>query len=224
VSKSCPDCGAAVELSEQEARLLTGTCPSCGKAVTVVSGVHLSVGPAEGGPAGEATPGAAGPACAECGGPLSIEIDGRSLTVSCESCDTSEKFYKSPPKEGHGRSGEREPSFDRPRGPRPEGGFRPMSSRPCRQCGAPLRFSTDDQGLLTGECDSCGNRFTLPPRSGARGGGFRAPRPEGPYGRRRDSRYGGGGGRPPRPGGRRFRPRDGADEDDERPRRRPRRE
>jgi len=228
VPKSCPDCGAAVEFAEQEARLLTGTCAGCGKMVTVVTGVHLEPGTAEGSLEGTAseTTAPAGPACAECGGPLAIEIDGRRLTASCDSCDATTEFFQGGADE---RPAPRERSFDGPRRGRGEDGMRGANARPCRQCGAPLRFTTSEDGVLTGECDSCGNRFTLPPRrDSGRGGGFGGPGRRGPPGRyppRRDYRSGGDR-RPSRPGGSRYRPRDRDDSDDgeDRPRRRPRRD
>lgn len=169
--KSCPECGSAVELAEEEVRLLTGTCPGCGKPITIVSGARVEPGAPsapEGGAESEETVRSGGPECPECGGPLSITLEGRTLTAACESCDTTLRFYRGR-EEGDEGEPVRRPSFDRPR--RDAGGppLRPMNARPCRRCGAPLRFTTDESGILTGECDSCGNRFTLPPRSG-RGG------------------------------------------------------
>ena len=231
MAKSCPDCGAAVEFAEQEARLLTGTCAGCGKMVTVVAGVHLEPGTAEETSAGgsTSTPApASGPTCEECGAPLSIQIDGRTLTAECESCDTMLQFFQGEPDSAPERP-PRGRSFDGGRRTGGGEGFRPMNSRPCRQCGAPLRFTTSEDGVLTGECDSCGNRFTLPPRrDSGRGGGFGGSGRRGPpgrYGPRRDYRSGGGRG-PPRGSGGKYRPRDrdSFESDDERPRRRPRRE
>jgi hypothetical protein len=197
--------------------------------VTVVTGVHVEPGSADetAEPGTVPSGGPAGPACAECGGPLTIEIDGRTLTAECDSCDTTIQFFQGDPDSRPSRP-PRERSFD---GPRREGGgegFRPMNARPCRQCGAPLKFTTGEDGVLTGECESCGNRFTLPPRRDSGRGGFGGPGRRGPPGRfapRRDYRSGGDR-RPPRPGGSRYRPRDrdSSEGDDERPRRRPRRE
>ena len=64
------------------------------------------------------------------------------------------------------------------RGAPSEGG--PMRSagpraRPCRECGAPLRFSTGPDGAISGECDACGNKFTLPPKREGFRGGSRGP-------------------------------------------------
>jgi len=223
--KSCPECGSAVELAEQEARLLTGTCPGCSKSITLVTGVRLEPGsperPVAVGEAGTA-PGGSSPECPECGGPLSIAIDGHVLTAECDSCDTTIRFFQdrgeaAPDESRRGRSVDR--PFRQDRGDR----FRPMNARPCRQCGAPLRFTTDESGILTGECDSCGNRFTLPPRSGRdgdRGAGRGRGRPPGRYGSGGGYRYAG---RPrgARPEGGRYRPRD---EESGPPRRRRRRD
>ena len=99
-------------------------------------------------------------------------------------------------------------------------------SRPCRQCGAPLRFTTNEEGLLVGECEACGNRFTLPPRTegGRREGGFgrddrgsRGRRFGPPSGRSK-------GGRSYAPRGRSFRRYDSDEAPRDRDRRRRRRE
>jgi hypothetical protein len=117
-----------------------------------------------------------------------------------------------------GRALPRGPRGRPPRGPeRPRFGgggeersFRP-NARPCRQCGGPLDFDTNEDGSVTGRCRSCGNTFTMRPREEQRPRSF-------------DRRPGWGG----RPGGPRYssgprRPYQG-NRDDDRPRRRRRRE
>lgn len=221
--------------------MLTGTCPECHRVTTLVEGT-LPIGTAAPG-AGDAraagdtaaspTP---GPECADCGGILTVTArDDGKLQVACAECETTTTFIpegsespRRPPErsERYGRPGRRE---------EPEGGA--PRSRPCRQCGAPLSFTTDENGNLTGECAACGNRFTLPPRRD--GPSNRDRGPGGRYPSRGPPRYGrspGGWSRGPPRGGRPryggsgggYRRRDSAsgreDEDDDRPRRRPRRE
>ena len=233
---TCPGCGAEVEYAVQEARVLTGTCPDCHRVTTLVEGT-LPLGTADPSTAPEAAPAAAspttGPECADCGGILAVTAgDDGTLEVTCAECETTTTFVPqgSPPP--------RSPApdrYERPRRREMPGGEGPRS-RPCRQCGAPLTFTTDENGNLTGECASCGNRFTLPPRrdgppgrdrgSGGRFGDRGPPR----YGR--DSRGFSGAGRGGRPryggsgGGYRRRDSDseGSDGGDDRRRRRPRRE
>ena len=226
MTNTCPDCGASMELEQREVRLRTGVCPSCAKEFAFVEGTtvsaHLGAPPAAAeGEAGdeenvrEVVEG--GPECDECGSPFQFREGARgSIIAVCPECETSTEFV---PKPERPLPSKREPS--RFEGPAPRG-------RPCRQCGAPLTFSTGEDGLLVGECASCGNRFTLPPRpEGGRGGGRYGGAPS--FGRR-DFRRGGGGGRPytGRGGDRRFRGSDRrgppryADEDRPRKRRRPR--
>jgi uncharacterized membrane protein YgcG len=248
---TCPGCGAEVSFAVQETRVLTGTCAGCQRVTTLIEG-PLPLGTAVPG-AGEETPseGAVageGPECAECGSPLTVAAreDGM-LEVSCAECETVTTFVpegSSPPRAPRDRE-ERSPSRgDRPRrreesSSSGDAGF--SNARPCRQCGAPLKFTTDAEGVLTGECSSCGNRFTLPPRRdsgsgrGDRGGYSSRGPPR--YGRKPGGWSGGGGsgggssgGRPSRYGGssggyaRRERSSDGDDSGDDRRRRRPRRE
>ena len=240
---TCPGCGAEVSYTVQETRVLTGTCSDCHRVTTLVEGA-LPLGtptPADGNaaPADDApSPAAAGPECAECGEVLTITArDDGFLEVACTECETTTTFV---PEGSVPSPGSRQPAdrYDRPRRrdrPASEGA---PAARPCRQCGAPLRFTTDDEGMLTGECTSCGNRFTLPPRR--EGGVGRAERgerdrfaPRGPprYGRKPGSWSGRGSEGRPRYGSRSgaYRRRDassgGASFDrDDRPRRRRRRE
>ena len=226
MTNTCPDCGASMELEQREVRLRTGVCPSCAKEFAFVEGATVSshLGAAmpaaegEGEDEGGVPPAVeGGPECDECGSPFQFREGPRnSIIATCPECETSTEFVpkreRPPPSEG-------EPA-------RFEGGA--PRGRPCRQCGAPLKFSTGEDGMLVGECASCGNRFTLPPRPGGERGGGRYGGPS-RYGRRDFRR--GGGGRPPYPGrggnrpyrryDRRGPPRD-ADEDRPRRRRRPR--
>jgi hypothetical protein len=119
------------------------------------------------------------------------------------------------PRPGRGppRAGPRGRPPRGPSGPRFGGGersFRP-NARPCRQCGGPLDFDTNEDGSVTGRCRSCGNTFTMRPRE-----------EQGPRSFARRPGWGG------RPGGPRYssgprRPYQG-NRDDERPRRRRRRD
>jgi hypothetical protein len=186
---ACPGCGSEVSYQVQETRVLTGTCAGCHRVTTLVEG-PLPLGSA---PSGTESEGAAaptaGPECAECGSLLAISArDDGMLEVSCSECETTTTFVP----EGSAPPSDRRERSERPGADRRRGGPREMGSnaRPCRQCGAPLTFTTDDSGTLIGECASCGNRFTLPPRrdSGYGGGGDRRGR--GNFDRRGPPRYG----------------------------------
>jgi hypothetical protein len=224
--------------------VLTGTCADCHRVTTLVEG-PLPLGTAiaaegEGVPTG--TPGApapGGPECAECGSPLAINAreDGM-LEVACSECETTTTFVpegSAPPPPAR----ERSDRYERPRRQEDSRGEGAPNARPCRQCGAPLKFTTDAEGVLSGECTSCGNRFTLPPRRDSgfgredRGGGNRyASRGPPRYGRKPGGWSGGGGtGGRPRYGGssggyrrRESGSEEGSSDDDSRRRRRPRRE
>ena len=228
--------------------MLTGTCADCHRVTTLVEG-PLPMGTpvasaGEEAPAGAAVPTAAeGPECAECGSILAITArDDGMLEVACAECETTTTFVpegSAPPR----APAERSDRYERPERPRrrdDSGGEGMSNARPCRQCGAPLKFTTDAEGVLTGECTSCGNRFTLPPRRdgapgrGDRGGGDRySSRGPPRYGRKPGGWSGGGGGSGGRPryggssGGyrRREESRDeGSSDGDDRRKRRPRRE
>jgi hypothetical protein len=248
---SCPDCGGAAELVARPSRVLQGTCAGCGRSFTMLQDASAdgpggsmagsATTPGEPGStlassaAGSAVPPVGGPECASCGAPLTLRSSSEStLEANCASCGSTFR-YELAQRPFRSRSGPRE---DRPRSDA-RGGFGPQrTARPCRECGAPLRFSTTADGMVTGECTSCGNRFTLPPRrefGGGREDRDRRPRtgrsfPSGDRGGNPRWRPRGAGG--PRPSYRgapsRFRrtERRGDDEDDdgERRRRRPRRE
>ena len=149
--------------------MLTGTCADCHRVTTLVEG-PLPLGtpaPAEG---EEAPSGAVAPPVA--GGPgvrrMRLTLDGYCaddgmLEVACAECETTTTFIpegSSPPR---GPPRERSDRYERPQSRDDAGGEGSPNARPCRQCGAPLKFTTDAEGVLTGECTSCGNRFTLPP-------------------------------------------------------------
>ncbi len=242
MEQACPECGAEVPLTERPAKLLEGSCGGCGHHLTLIRRAPVPGGPAPeptavptDEPAGEEEDDAevddedevaapVGPECPTCGGPLTVRLASpTSMEASCPSCHTSTAYVQAdrgerprpPGREFRGRP---------PRGPRDERGP-PRESRPCRECGGALRFSTGEDGGVVGECTSCGNRFTLPPRREF-GGGRGGPRPGGRFER---GGYGGGPRRwtprSDRGGGGRFRRRDDSrgdgDEDDRRRRRRP---
>ena len=223
--------------------MLTGTCADCHRVTTLVEG-PLPLGTpeaaaTEGAPTGEvASPAPGGPECAECGSLLTITArDDGLLEVACAECETTTTFVpegSAPPRAPR----ERSDRYERPRGRDGGAGEGSSNARPCRQCGAPLKFTTDADGVLTGECTSCGNRFTLPPRReggfgrGDRGGGDRySARGPPRYGRKPGCWSGGSSGGRPRYGGgtggyrrRESSPNEGSSDDDSRRRRRPRRE
>jgi len=239
MANTCPDCGTSMDFEQHEVRLRTGTCPSCAKEFAFVEGTTVSArfsappagAPSEDGAAvAEAIEG--GPECDVCGSVLSFrEGKAGSYEVVCADCETTtvlvpqraalrlERIEGPERPERPTRERERPARFD---GEAPRG-------RPCRKCGAPLRFSTGDDGNLVGECDACGNRFSLPPRDDS-GGGGRGDRGGARYGRRefrpgqssrpayRGRGGGGGGGRPFRGSDRRGPPR--SDDDDDRRKRR----
>lgn len=225
MTSSCPDCGAEIAYQAETLSLRTGSCSRCGRTSRLLDGLTLA-----GVPAVSATPGPDSPPCARCGSPTSLRlVSPDRITATCTSCGATLAFElagpRAPRERDRGPAGG--PSFSAPGRP---------SSRPCRACGGPLRFSTDEDGLVTGECESCGNRFTLPRRDreapGRRRFGF-SPQPfDRRGGPRRDwkgPRASPGWGRSKRPSGPpRFRPRGPprADDDDEAeaPRRRRRRE
>lgn len=237
MTRMCPDCGSPVEYTTRTAVILEGSCSGCGHSMTVVQGVAGPPGatPAEIGTGGAAegergdTAGESGwtgprPACATCGSPLTFRVAGTALEGICSSCGRTSEFLPrgASPREFRTRPG---PRFEGPARGRQD--FGPARARPCRECGGPLQFSTAPDGTITGECAQCGNRFSLPPRGEPRG-------PRGAGGRRFDRGQGARfeGGRTPRrygrPTGGRYggRPRGEGryEEDEDRPRRRPRRE
>jgi hypothetical protein len=240
-----------MEYDARPATVLSGTCGSCGHQLTILQGGGDA--PPDGSmPTPDATAGADagtlhawkatapavdGPPCQACGEPLAFRSGGGpNIEATCSGCGAVASYVPAgmAPREFQRREA---PRFERSeRSERPErsddsgSGFRNANARPCRECGGALRFTTADDGTISGECGSCGNRFTLPPRrdfagGGDRGGGRRFEQrgpPRGKFGGRGGSRpYG----RPPGGGGG-FRRREGGEDrdGDERPRRRPRRE
>ena len=191
MSSVCPSCGAEMEFSERSVLLRAGTCPSCAKEVAYVEGTTLSEHLPEPSERSDATPvgapvrvAAEGPACEECGASLEFRTGrgGRLLAV-CTDCEATTVYRAERGSETEEVQGRSTPSAGRGTAEGPRG-------RPCRKCGAPLRFTTDEEGLLVGECDSCGNRFTLPAR----------PRSDRGRDYRERPRYGGRGSRRPSAG------------------------
>lgn len=183
VTNLCPDCGGEAALTETDVRVLRGACSACGHAFTVLRELEPTDRSAPAGPsptpAGRTPEGApsavatGGPSCGVCSAAMTVRtVSETSLEAHCASCGTSFTYVLTTvplgaPRE-EGRLG--------PRGPR-RGPSAVPGGRPCRECGGPIRFSTDEQGNTSGECTSCGNRFTLPPRREF-GGGGRGGRPD----------------------------------------------
>jgi hypothetical protein len=196
-----------MEFASQPAQLLTGTCAGCGHSFTMLEGV-VEAGRGTGrsqprGPSSEETPteseSPAGPPCSLCGAPLEISASPGGLSAICSGCSSSFQFVlrtdaERPMRRAPIRGAYRRDDRTGSEGPR---------ARPCRNCGGPLQFTTSPEGLVTGTCASCGNRFTLPPRreEGGRNRGGR-PGPRGGYAPRRGSggwgRAGDRGAPPPR--------------------------
>lgn len=195
VGDVCPECGAEARFDERAARILRGHCAGCGRTFTILQeeetgeAATRSVAPAgtASEPASPSAPkgpdasrqAASGPPCGVCGASMDLRpASDTSLEGLCRSCGTTFTYVLAEAPVG----GPPERSFpERPRSAPGARRFPPSRGRPCRECGGPLSFSTDDEGNVTGECASCGNRFTLPPRREFGGG-----RPG--QGRRRDFR------------------------------------
>jgi hypothetical protein len=213
-----------MEFSSQPAQLLAGSCPGCGHAFTVLEGLVQTGHGAPG--SRDQTSGtgetlaeeAARPPCSLCGAPLEITASARGLSAVCSGCSSTFQYVlRSEADRPYRRSSGPAPS------PREDRGLPDASrARPCRNCGGPLQFSTSPDGLVTGTCPSCGNRFTLPPRrdfgNRGRGGGtnfrdgYRPRRAAGRWSRTGDR------GAPPsrfRAGGPPFRRRSDRSEDDD---------
>jgi hypothetical protein len=233
VKSSCPGCGESVDLEGRSVQLWSGSCPSCQRELSLLEGAALdsdrpALAEGTAGPAAAAVSGGPAIPCPDCAGVLALRpAPAGGLHAVCGSCEAEFDFRIQSPEEDmpspRGEGGRGPPRrFDRE-----EGGDRPPS-RPCRECGGPLRFSTGPDGRVTGECSSCGNRFTLPPREDR--GRFGRGRPGGGSSDRRFTRQLGGprtyaGRGPPRRGGFDRGPPRGRDRDaapDDR-RRRPRR-
>ncbi|MCI4335092.1 MAG: hypothetical protein L3K04_05660 [Thermoplasmata archaeon] len=217
--KACPSCGSALEYEHSPAELESATCGTCERQFTLVtpgSGPATLVSEST----EEEAETAAGPAmaCSECGGSMQLDLSrAGQILATCDSCEHRVTFLASDGKRPWTpRAGREE------RGPPRDRDSAAGPSRPCRKCGGALQFSRDEEGNTVGECESCGNRFTLPPRED-RGGPPRS------YGRGRSDAGGGYRGRPsgpPRSYGRgrpsRYSDRDGGDAPDNRRRRRTR--
>jgi hypothetical protein len=179
-----------MELASQPAQLLTGTCAGCGHSFTMLEGVveagrgerrsQSSGSSAE--DTAEESESPTGPPCSLCGAPLEISASPGGLSAVCSGCSSAFQFVlrtdaERPVRRAPIRESYRREDRNGPEGPR---------ARPCRNCGGPLQFTTSPEGLVTGTCASCGNRFTLPPRreEGGRNRGGRSG-PRGGYAARR---------------------------------------
>lgn len=239
MSAHCPACGSDVEVTPRAIEVEAGTCPGCSRAflllpanadltTTVVAGVP----PTEAAEDDDEEELAA--VCAECGGTLVLSVDGENaLAATCDDCDTVFKLIRADAPERPARRTEdaeerpaRNRDFDRGDDrPSPRRSFDsagpPSRARPCRKCGGPIVFSDGDDGGMVGTCQSCGNRFSLRPRTEGGGGRDRGyssgPRRGGPPPWK--SRGGSGG-----YAGDRRRPRTDSGDDDRRPQRRRRRD
>jgi hypothetical protein len=178
-----------MEFASQPAHVLTGSCPGCGHSFTMLEGVvkpgngtGRSLGPHAGTEnASDESGSIEGPPCSLCGAPLEIAASPGGLSAVCSGCSTTFQFVLKGDIERPYRR-----DFNRGGKSRGDRGDAPGArARPCRNCGGPLQFTTSPEGLVTGTCASCGNRFTLPPRreEGGRGRGGR-PGSRGGYGYR----------------------------------------
>lgn len=190
-----------MEFASQPAHVLTGSCAGCGHSFTLLEGVvepgrtvgrnARRAGEVQDASAGTESP--TGPPCSLCGAPLDITARPGGLSAVCSGCSSQFQFVlrsdsEPPYRRESGRGGYRRENRGESEAPR---------ARPCRNCGGPLQFSTSPEGLVTGTCASCGNRFTLPPRrdeggrgrpgrGGPRGGYPSRPRGPGGWGRAGD--------------------------------------
>lgn len=180
---TCPTCGAAAEFTSRQVRAVHGSCGACGGDFTIVEPNAPADAPdapeevsdpssAGDGPEpgrthrGSVMPSLSAPPCRRCGAPLALRSwTGESAEAACPSCGATVEYRTMPPR----REPQRGPWRDfGGRGPSPPRSGPGLRGKPCRECGGPLAFSTDAAGVVTGECSSCGNRFTLPPRSTGR--------------------------------------------------------
>ena len=165
------------------------------------------------------------PGDSDCDGSLALQaVGGDRLVGVCSECGEEFTFRLFDREAEEERPARRERPASRPRFDRGGGGDSAPPSRPCRQCGGALSFETGEDGTVTGHCASCGNTFSLAPRSdrGGRSGGG-----GGRYGPPRGGGRGGGfrpGGYRGRPSGGGFRRRESDDDSDDRRRRRFRRD
>jgi DNA-directed RNA polymerase subunit M/transcription elongation factor TFIIS len=242
MSAHCPSCGSDVEVTPRAIEVEAGTCAGCSRAflllpanadlvTTVVTSVPGTEADADDDDDEELSA-----ACVECGGTLVLSVDGENaLAATCDDCDTVFKLVRADAPERPARRLEdapERPSRDRDsdrgddrRAPRREfdSAGPPSRARPCRKCGGPIVFSDGEDGGMVGTCQSCGNRFSLRPRTDGggsrdRGFGSSGPRRGGPppwKSRGGSGGYAGGGRRPPR---------SDSGDDDRRPQRRRRRD
>lgn len=237
MSDSCPKCGSAIELASRPVTVRTGKCTSCEANITYLEGTEEIPIPSGGHAVGAALEVESGDEagedgeeettlkCSNCGGDLELSIGaGNSIEATCTECQNEQRYVL------EGMAAARPPARDDEGGRRPwgrsersgPGGPAGPPARPCRECGGALKFTTLPDGMVQGECTSCGNKFVLPPRRDDRRGGDRG---RGGYGGRSNYRSGGGGGRyggrgGGGGGGYRGKRRDYGGERSERPRRR----
>ena len=154
MTNHCPDCGAEVDYERQEIEVRVGSCRGCGHNLTLLGGGGLLAST----PKAVGTGVASQLTCESCGSPLMLESDSaKRIIARCVGCAATHTFVRAdrlPPRftpENRGRPGREGP------GPGPR-------ARPCRECGGPLSFSTNEDGTVSARCASCGNEFTLPPR------------------------------------------------------------
>ncbi|HEV2317909.1 MAG TPA: hypothetical protein VGV89_10115 [Thermoplasmata archaeon] len=207
MTNSCPGCGAKLDYDVTPGRLLAGECESCGGDFTVfepgeatpTTGATEGAAGAEEG-AGPGTPSASplgsvipSSSCPDCGGSLELQsAEGASLRLVCTECEVPFTFVPQRVVEVESSGPPRDSRLGRD-------GARP--ARPCRECGGQLKFTTGPDGMVSAECASCGNRFTLPPRrfdGGDRRGRFGPRQGGGGYrdrGSGGDRRWSGGGDR-----------------------------
>ncbi|MHB8351543.1 MAG: hypothetical protein ACYDFT_02460 [Thermoplasmata archaeon] len=207
MTETCSGCGAEVEFEIRGAEVRRATCAGCSQVTEVLKILPFGQSaPEVAAPATpSATPAAFTISCPECEGRMTLRIAGPDLLeAKCGSCEAMAAFAR----QGDEEEDEEDDAPAAPKRPwsRPPsgggGGFRSDAprARPCRECGGDLRFATQPDGMVRGECSSCGNSFVLPPR--ARDGEGRGRPPGRGFDRDSRPRYGGGGGFDPRRGGR----------------------
>lgn len=215
MTETCSGCGAEIEFEIRAAEVRRASCGACGQGTENLRILPSGQPAPEGAAASGTTEGAAPPpaaftiSCPECEGRMTLRIASPDLLeAKCGSCATIAAFARrGDADEEEEEEEERSAPAARPRAwsrPSPGGGFRSDAprARPCRECGGELRFATQPDGMVRGECSSCGNSFVLPPRS--RDGEGRGRPPGRGFGRDSRPRFGGGGGGgfDPRRGGR----------------------
>ncbi|MGI0052885.1 MAG: hypothetical protein ACREC5_04450, partial [Thermoplasmata archaeon] len=153
MTDTCAGCGASVDFESRPAEVRRATCPACGQGTEVIRLLVAGAAPAEG--VSGAVPGEVTPppkftiSCPECEGSMTLRIASPDLLEGkCASCSAIAAFARR--MDGEEEESEEEPEEAAPARPRawaprpPSRGFpsdRPPT-RPCRECGGELRFST----------------------------------------------------------------------------------